>query len=83
MDNQRRKNKGVVPMISLLLYDAILFTVIVIMLCEDVKDAPYGSVVEKYVRSLEKFINENPDNWLWSHRRWKHSRTESVKVESA
>lgn len=53
------------------------------LLCEDVKDAPYGSVVEKYVRSLEKFINENPDNWLWSHRRWKHSRTESVKVESA
>ena len=49
------------------------------LLCEDVKDVPYGSVVEKYVRSLEKFINDNPDNWLWSHRRWKHSRTESVR----
>lgn len=53
------------------------------LLCEDVKEAPHGSVVEKYVRSLENFIVENPDNWLWSHRRWKHSRTESVKVKSA
>ena len=49
------------------------------LLYEDVKDAPNGSVMEKYVRCLEKFIQENPDNWLWSHRRWKRKRAaESV-----
>lgn len=44
------------------------------LLYEDVKEASNGSVMEKYVRCLEKFIQENPDNWLWSHRRWKRKR---------
>ena len=33
-----------------------------------------GEVMEQYVRYVERFIQANPDNWLWSHRRWKHER---------
>lgn len=29
-------------------------------------------VVQKFHNLLEKTIRENPDNWLWSHRRWKY-----------
>ena len=29
-------------------------------------------VVKKFHKSLEKTINKNPDNWLWSHKRWKY-----------
>ena len=28
-------------------------------------------VVDKFFEKLEKTIIENPDNWLWSHKRWK------------
>jgi len=28
-------------------------------------------ILPKYANSLEKEINENPSNWLWSHKRWK------------
>ncbi len=35
------------------------------------------SVVESYATLTEKFIQENPDNWLWSHARWKRKREES------
>lgn len=31
-------------------------------------------IIEKYVRRLEEQIRENPEYWLWSHRRWKHKR---------
>lgn len=31
-------------------------------------------ISERYVRLLENSIRKQPDNWLWSHRRWKHSR---------
>ena len=31
-------------------------------------------ITEKYVRSLEQAIRDDPSNWLWSHRRWKHKR---------
>lgn len=30
-------------------------------------------LLESYVRRLEKVIREDPANWLWSHRRWKHA----------
>ncbi|MCD4790277.1 MAG: lysophospholipid acyltransferase family protein [Bacteroidales bacterium] len=33
-----------------------------------------NEITEKHVKMLEKIIIENPDNWLWSHRRWKHMR---------
>lgn len=30
-----------------------------------------GELTIRYVRYLEKVISENPEMWLWSHRRWK------------
>ncbi len=30
-----------------------------------------GSITTQHSQELEKRINENPHNWLWSHRRWK------------
>jgi KDO2-lipid IV(A) lauroyltransferase len=36
---------------------------------------PYGAndknIIERYVKSLEELIRENPSEWLWSHDRWK------------
>lgn len=32
-----------------------------------------GEMTFRYARFLEKVINENPDMWLWSHKRWKHA----------
>lgn len=37
--------------------------------------APY-QITERYVRRLERMICEYPELWLWSHRRWKHKRTD-------
>ena len=37
-------------------------------------------IVEQYVRCVERFIEANPDNWLWSHRRWKHQRPQTEKA---
>ena len=44
------------------------------LLCEHPLDVPQYSIVEQYVRTLEKDIIEKPEYWLWSHRRWKLSR---------
>ncbi|MBN1338952.1 MAG: lysophospholipid acyltransferase family protein [Bacteroidales bacterium] len=37
------------------------------------KETSEYEITEKHVRLLEQKIAENPDNWLWSHRRWKHA----------
>ena len=31
------------------------------------------TITERYVRLLENDINANPEMWMWSHRRWKHT----------
>lgn len=41
---------------------------------DDPKATEKGYIMEQYVRCVERFIEEQPDNWLWSHRRWKHQR---------
>ncbi len=40
-----------------------------------------GEITEIYVRELEKLILEKPHIWLWTHRRWKHSRPVSKKQQ--
>src|ERR1035437_3585604 len=31
-------------------------------------------ITETHVRRLEEIINNKPEYWIWSHRRWKHSK---------
>ncbi|MBC8111375.1 MAG: lysophospholipid acyltransferase family protein [Verrucomicrobia bacterium] len=38
-------------------------------------------LIEKYVRTAEKSILQNPADWLWSHRRWKHSRKTTLVTD--
>jgi KDO2-lipid IV(A) lauroyltransferase len=33
-----------------------------------------GVLTEMYARKLESVILKKPENWLWSHRRWKFQR---------
>lgn len=34
-----------------------------------------GEIAMLYTKRLEKDIIEQPETWLWTHRRWKHKRT--------
>jgi KDO2-lipid IV(A) lauroyltransferase len=44
------------------------------LITDNPKATEEGQIMEKYVSCVERFIQANPDNWLWSHRRWKHQR---------
>lgn len=39
----------------------------------DTSQLAEGELTLHYVRYLEEVIRRNPDMWLWSHRRWKHT----------
>jgi KDO2-lipid IV(A) lauroyltransferase len=39
-----------------------------------------GEITLAYVRKLESIIQEEPADWLWSHRRWKFRRPEGVPL---
>lgn len=40
----------------------------------DVASVPEGHVTQRYAQELERAIREEPQYWLWSHRRWKLTR---------
>ncbi|HSH50124.1 MAG TPA: hypothetical protein VK982_00215, partial [Bacteroidales bacterium] len=33
-----------------------------------------GEITQIYMHKLEKIIKDKPENWLWSHKRWKRKR---------
>ena len=44
------------------------------LLCENPQEVPQYTIVERYAHQLEVDITNQPEYWLWSHRRWKHKR---------
>ena len=43
------------------------------LLAEEPKSLPDGELIRRYVRHVEDNIRLQPEIYLWSHRRWKHS----------
>lgn len=41
-----------------------------------------GDLTQLHVSFLERDIREQPENWLWSHRRWKHKLTSDLDAET-
>jgi Kdo2-lipid IVA lauroyltransferase/acyltransferase len=47
------------------------------LLFENSKGLAEHLITETHVRRLEEIIREKPEQWLWSHRRWKHKREQT------
>ena len=41
------------------------------LLTDNTASLPEGEITVRYARKLEDIIRKKPENWLWSHRRWK------------
>lgn len=39
-----------------------------------------GQLISQYIQILERQIRENEPYWLWSHKRWKHSRKDTTHI---
>ena len=51
-------------------YNRLEFTLIT----ENAKETAPFEITEKATRMIEEVIQERPELWLWSHKRWKHKR---------
>lgn len=41
---------------------------------DDATTLPKGELMQAYVRFMEEQIKAQPENWMWTHNRWKHNR---------
>ena len=53
------------------------------LICEDPNSLESYEITNRHVRILEDLIREEPEYWLWSHRRWKHSYERYKEVKAA
>jgi KDO2-lipid IV(A) lauroyltransferase len=44
----------------------------------DPNSFPQNAILESQMRDMERNIFGQPFNWLWTHRRWKHNRPETL-----
>jgi len=49
------------------------------LITETPKQEPTNSILQKQISFLEEDIIRQPDNWLWSHKRWKHKRPQVLQ----
>ncbi len=47
------------------------FTLELSLIAENPSELERGEITRRYARKLEEAIIKKPENWLWSHRRWK------------
>ena len=47
---------------------------------EDAKNTEEHQITHEYYRLLQKTIENKPEYWLWSHKRWKHKRPKGMQV---
>lgn len=52
------------------------YTVDMKLITKTPKETPEFWITEQYARLMETCILRNPACWLWTHKRWKHKRTE-------
>ncbi len=41
------------------------------MIAEDPSKCEKGEITQKYMSKLEEVMRNQPETWLWSHKRWK------------
>lgn len=44
------------------------------LLFDSTRDLPKYMVTDTHVKRLEQIIRENPEYWIWTHRRWKYKK---------
>ena len=54
------------------------YSISIKMIAEHALSTRNFEITNQYIQLLEQSIIRQPDNWLWSHRRWKFSKEEHI-----
>lgn len=52
------------------------------LLCANPEEINETEIIQLYIDKMEEIISEKPENYLWSHNRWKRERPEGVPLQN-
>ncbi len=58
-----------------------MYEVDYILLFENPKEVDPNEILLTYIRKMEELISQEPAYYLWSHRRWKHTRPNNISLQ--
>jgi len=53
-----------------------------VVVADDVRNFKPGEITKLHTQKLEALILEDPQYWVWSHKRWKRERPEEIPLET-
>lgn len=56
------------------------YTLELTVLAENPQSLPDGEITKRLANKLEEVIRKKPENWLWSHKRWKKEPKSGQKI---
>ncbi len=48
------------------------------LLCDNAENLKENEITQRYMSLLEKYLHQDPSSWLWTHKRWKHTKKADV-----
>jgi KDO2-lipid IV(A) lauroyltransferase len=51
------------------------------LLCENPTEKSEHEIIKLYIEKMEEIINEKPQYYLWSHKRWKRKRPNGIPLQ--
>lgn len=57
------------------------YTVSMTDICDDASKTEEGYITRNMAALMEADILEQPENWLWSHKRWKHQKADQTRQD--
>lgn len=56
------------------------YNAVVHLITKNAADTPNGEILQRYAAFMEQQLREQPENWLWTHRRWKYNKADYAKA---
>lgn len=70
-----RRAKAAVTFVGIKKIKRGYYQIHISLITKDASQMESGSIIPAYAAFMEQQLREQPENWMWTHKRWKHKRS--------
>lgn len=70
-----RRAKAAVTFVGIKRIKRGYYQIHISLITKDASQMESGTIIPAYAAFMEQQLREQPENWMWTHKRWKHKRS--------